>query len=55
MQSTYTAPAELSPLAASTSLAAVCLIFSLVGLTISLIVIPHIPAADLAWITAHLE
>jgi hypothetical protein len=55
MQSTYTASAEVPPLVASTSLAAVCLIFSLLGLAISLIVIPHIPAADLAWITAHLE
>jgi hypothetical protein len=55
MQSTYAAPAEVSPLlTVSTSVAAVGL-FCLLGLAISMIVIPHIPAEHLGWILAHLE
>jgi hypothetical protein len=54
MQSTYAVPTEVSPPIVSTSLAAVCL-FSLLGLAISLIVIPHIPSGDLGWVIANLE
>jgi hypothetical protein len=55
MQSTYAVPTKVSPLIVSTSLAAVCLLFSLLGLAISLIVISHIPAGDFGWVIAHLE
>jgi hypothetical protein len=55
MQSTYTAPVEVSPpLTVSTSVAAVGL-FCLLGLAISVIVLPHIPAEHLGWVLAHLE
>jgi hypothetical protein len=55
MQSTYTAPTEASPLLiVSASLAAVGL-FCLLGLAISVAVIPHVPAEDLGWVLAHLE
>jgi hypothetical protein len=55
MQSTYAAPAEVSPLlTVSTSVAAVGL-FCLLGLAISVIMLPHIPAEDFGWVLAHLE
>jgi hypothetical protein len=47
----YAAPTQLS---LSPSLVAVGL-FCLVGLAISMIVIPYIPAEDFGWIVAHLE
>jgi hypothetical protein len=47
----YVAPTQLS---LSPSLVAVGL-FCLVGLAISMIVIPYIPAEDFGWIVAHLE
>jgi hypothetical protein len=55
MQSTYTAPVEVSPLlTVSTSVAAVGL-FCLLGLAVSVIVLAHIPAEHLGWVLAHLE
>jgi hypothetical protein len=55
MQSTYAAAAKAPPfLTVSTSLAAVCL-FCLLGLAISVSVLPHIPAEDLGWVITHLE
>jgi hypothetical protein len=55
MQSSYAASTNVSPLVVvSTSLAAVGL-FCLLGLAISAIVLPHIPAEHLGWILAHLE
>jgi hypothetical protein len=53
MQSTYAAPTKV--LVSSASLAAVCLIFSLLGLAISEIVIPYEPAQSFGWVIAHLE
>jgi hypothetical protein len=47
----YAAPTELI---LSPSLVAVGL-FCLIGLAISVIVIPYIPAEDFGWIVAHLE
>ena len=55
MQSTYTAPTDASPLLiVSASLAAVGL-FCLLGLAISMAVIPYIAAEDLGWVLAHIE
>jgi hypothetical protein len=55
MQSSYAAFTKVSPLVVvSTSLAAVCL-FCLLGLAISVAVLPHIPVEDVGWVIAHLE
>jgi hypothetical protein len=54
MASTYAASDAGSPVTISPALTAVCL-FCLVGLLVSVAVIPHLPAEDFAWIIAHLE
>ena len=57
MQSSYAVPTEYAgptELILSRSLVAVGL-FCLIGLAISVIVIPYIPAEDFGWIVAHLE
>ena len=50
----YAAPTEAAPPILSPSLAAVAL-FCLIGLAISVIVMPFIPTEDFGWIVAHLE
>ncbi len=55
MQSTYAVPTEVSPLLiTSASLVAVGL-FCLLGLAISVVAIPYVPAEDFSWVLAHLE
>ena len=54
MQSSFAAPAAATPLTISLSLAAICL-FCLLGVAISVAIIPHLPPDQLAWVLAHAE